>query len=1074
MTAPYRLVRPAPPASDFVPDDAQRRVLEHGAGPLLVLAGPGTGKTATMVELVARRVEGADGRPPLDPDRVLALTFSRRSAGELRERLASRLGVPTTGPGAWTFHSYCYALVRRHQPEALWTSPLQLLSGPEQDVVLRELLRGTVVDGREWPAGLRPAVPTRGFAQEVRTLAARVRALGLDPADLAGAGRAAGRPEWSALASFLDDYLDVLDAQGAVDYAELVHRAVLLAETPEVAEVLRREVQLVVVDEYQDTDPAQERLLQALIGGGRDLVVVGDPDQAIYAFRGAEVGGLLDFPQRFRRADGSPAPVVSLRTCRRSGAALLEVSRRVAALVPAPGLPVADLLAHRDLSPAPGADPGSVEARTYPSTGAEAEAVADLLRREHLENGTPWDRMAVLVRSGARSVPLLRRVLVAAGVPVEVAGDEVPLAVEPAVAPLLAALRAAVDPEGVTVEDARALLLSPLGGADPRQVRRLGRHLRARDAAADGPRPSDVLLRAALLEPALLADVPADVAAPATRLAALLGRASDAAAEQGAEAALWTLWSGSPWPQRLAQAAAGGGAAARSADRDLDAVVALFASFARAEERRGGRAGAEVVVDLLAAQQIPGDTLADKASRGAAVRVLTAHRSKGLEWDVVVVCGVQEGVWPDLRRRSTLLEVDRLGPDGQEPPVDRATLLADERRLFYVALTRARRRCVVTAVLSPDDDGDRPSRLLAECGVPVQQHTARTGRALSLTALVADLRRLAVDPEQPEVVRRAAAQRLARLAAARDDAGRPLVRAADPQQWWGLLDLPEGSPPVHPEGAPVVLSASAVAALAACPLRFFLERRAAAQTATSVHQSFGLVVHALAREAAQATLEGRPEPDLPALLARLDAVWGQLGFEAPWRSAQQRREAEQALRAFLAWHHANPRRLHAAEAPFDVQVDLAGTTVRLRGSMDRVEVSEPSGPGDPSHLGGPGAAGAVVVVDLKTAKSPKSASDAEQDPQLGVYQWAVQHGAVPDAGTTAGGAELLYVRGGPSAAVRSQKPLPADGGFALAALEEAARRVVAEDFPPTPSAACDRCPQRRACPTQPLGRQVVS
>ncbi|MEX2290598.1 MAG: ATP-dependent helicase, partial [Mycobacteriales bacterium] len=526
--APYRLVRTPPSAARrLVPDPQQAEVLAHRGGPLLVLAGPGTGKTTTMVEAVARRVEAG-----LAPEQVLVLTFSRKAAQELRERITTRLGAPSAGPAAWTFHAFCYAMVREHAPVELWAEPLRLLSGAEQDVALRELLRGSVELGREWPPTLRACLATRGLAEEVRALLSRAREVGLEPADLAALAAREGRADWAALAGFFGEYLDVLDARGAVDYAELVSRAVLIAEDPEHGPVLRARYGAVFVDEYQDTDPAQERLLQALAGGGRDLVAVGDPDQSIYAFRGAEVRGLLDFPSRFRAADGASAPVVALRTCRRSGPALLEASRLVARRIPAPGLAADRIRAHRDLQPAAGAPPGLVEAHTYPSVGAEADAIAELLRREHLERGTPWSRMAVLVRSGARSVPLLRRVLTAAGVPLDVAGDELPLSREPAVAPLLLALRVAGDPAELTTERARALLLSPLGGADPALLRRLGRELRAVDRAAAGeaadtgqvpsrlPAPSAELIRAALADPRLLLPVDPPVARPVERLAA--------------------------------------------------------------------------------------------------------------------------------------------------------------------------------------------------------------------------------------------------------------------------------------------------------------------------------------------------------------------------------------------------------------------------------------------------------------------------------------------------------------------------------------------------------------------------
>ncbi|MDT7548861.1 MAG: hypothetical protein QOE84_1255, partial [Actinomycetota bacterium] len=136
---PYRLVRTAPPvAAPLVPDEAQRDVLAHAGGPLLVLAGPGTGKTTTLVEAVARRVEGrgVEGGG-LAPEEVLVLTFSRKAAQELRERITARLGTTTAGPSAWTFHAFCYALVREHQSAEAFRDPMRLLSGPEQDVALR-------------------------------------------------------------------------------------------------------------------------------------------------------------------------------------------------------------------------------------------------------------------------------------------------------------------------------------------------------------------------------------------------------------------------------------------------------------------------------------------------------------------------------------------------------------------------------------------------------------------------------------------------------------------------------------------------------------------------------------------------------------------------------------------------------------------------------------------------------------------------------------------------------------------------------------------------------------------------
>ncbi|MBK5306488.1 MAG: ATP-dependent helicase [Frankiaceae bacterium] len=1066
--SPYRLIRTPPAvATRLVPDEAQREVLAHcsskNGGPLLVLAGPGTGKTTTLVEAVARRVEGNGVEGGLSPDEVLVLTFSRKAAQELRERITARLGTTTAGPSAWTFHAFAYALVREHQSPEAFREPMRLLSGPEQDVALRELLRGSLELGRAWPPVLRACLTTRGLAEEVRALLARAREVGLEPADLEQLARREGRSDWAALSSFFAEYLDVLDAQGALDYAELVHRAVLLAESPDVAAMLRSRCRAVFVDEYQDTDPAQERLLQALAGGGRDLVVVGDPDQSIYAFRGAEVRGILEFPSRFPRGDGSPAPVVPLRTCRRSGPALLEVSRRVAARLPAPGLPADRVRAHRSLVAGAATKAGAVEAHTHPSVGAEADAIADLLRREHLERGTPWSRMAVLVRSGSRSVPLLRRVLTAAGVPLEVAGDELPLAQEPSVAPLLLALRFADDPGALTVDAARELLLSPLGGADPSQLRRLGRELRAVDRRASEalPAPSSQLIRDAVGDPRVLLAMDPRVTRSAVRLAELLSRARNALAVSP-EAALWELWSGSPWPSRLEKASLSGGSAGRAADRDLDAVVALFAAVARASERRE-MTGVSTVVAELEAQQIPGDTLAERGLRGDAVRLLTAHRSKGLEWDVVVVAGVQEGVWPDLRRRSTLLDAERLAPL-REPelraPADRASLLVDERRLFYVALTRARRRLVVTAVDSGEDDGERPSRFLGELGVTVDEHRERVARPLSLPSLVAALRREATDPHRTPGMRRAAAARLALLARECDDTGDALAPAAHPSRWWGLALPTESDHPVQALGLAVPLSGSSLEGLRTCPLRWFLEHEVHAQTAASTAMGFGSVVHALADEVAT----GKAPEDLDALMVRLDTVWSSLAYDAPWQSEQQHTEAREALRRFLVWHQApRDRELVATEVGFEVELDMPGGPVRLRGFMDRVELDRE---------------GRVHVVDLKTGKSAFSRDDVVAHAQLGTYQLAVRAGALDErlgSRPEPGGAELVMLRldSGPGPKVQAQQPLEPSPSWVEELLDTAVRRVLGESFPPTPNDYCTRCAFRRCCPAQPDGRQVV-
>ena len=723
-------------------DGSQQAVVDHPGGPLLVLAGPGTGKTTTLVEAIVDRIENRGAAP----DSVLALTFSRRAAQQLRDRVTSRLGRTTSTTMCSTFHSFAYGLIRQYSPAELYAGPLRLLSAPEQDVVLRELLAESP-EAVQWPASLQRASQTRGFAHEVAAVLGRAREKGYDAAALRRLGAEHDLPEFVAAGWFLEQYLVNLDQQSSTDYADLIRRAVIEAADHQAD--LRARFRHVFVDEYQDTDPGQVRLLQAIAGDGADLTVVGDPHQSIYAFRGAEVRGILDFPDQFRQREGGPADVLALSVVRRFGPRVLTASQRVAARIPLTGsIDERARAAFTAPEAVSTAAPDRVEVFTADTERAEVERVGDLLRRAHLEDGVPWSQMAVLVRSGRVSIPVLRRGLAGAGVPVEVASDETPLVREPAVRPLLDALRAVVnldnddpdDPDHLDPVAAEGLLISPLAGLDATDVRALARALRESDkqlALAEDrpPRPSPALLREAVLDGAALAAATgnASVVRRVAALAGLLRKARELLDAGGTvEEVLWVLWSGTGWPESLRHRVQRGGAGARLANRDLDALCALFDTAARAEEQRG-HTSVEAFLATLVAQEIPADTLADQGIRGEAVRLLTAHRSKGLEWRLVVVAHVQEGAWPDLRRRATLLRADRLGAERYAVPVlqpDTSTreLLAEERRLFYVACTRARERLVVTAVRSPDDEGEQPSRFLTELGVDVTHRPGRPPR----------------------------------------------------------------------------------------------------------------------------------------------------------------------------------------------------------------------------------------------------------------------------------------------------------------------------------------------------------
>ncbi len=1073
----YRLVRRAAPrAAPLVLDERQREVVDHAAGPLLVLAGPGTGKTATMVEAVAARIEAG-----VEPEKVLVLTFSRKAAAELRLRLAARVGQTIRRPLALTFHSYAFALLRRDAASRGEPAP-RLLTGPEQDLIIRELLRGDVADGGSaWPPELRPALLARGFAQELRDLLLRAVERGISPEELHVLGERLGRDDWRAAAAFFQQYLDVTTlaqaraatAAAAYDPAELVRAAVdLLDGDVELAAAERDAYTWVFVDEYQDTDPAQEALLHRIAGGGRNLVVVGDPDQSIYAFRGADVSCIREFGERFRPPGAPPVPVVALSTCRRSGPELLAATRRVSDRLRGPA-------AHRERHAAPGLAAGSAEAHVLRSESQQAAYIAHRLRHAHLMDGVPWHRMAVLVRSATQQLPALRRALASAGVPVTLGTGDIPLAQQGAVAALLTALRGALalkqrdddiaaaderDGEALPArrplneDDAVELLSSPIGGADVLALRRLRRELRRQELTSGGWRSSGELLVEALGDPRALLGVTDRHAEPARRVAQVLQAGREAAAAPGASAelVLWAIWTASGLGPRWQQASVVGGARGASADRDLDAVVALFDAAARFVDRMPG-AGPAIFLDYMGDQAIASDTLAASAPTGDAVRILTSHSSKGLEWEVVVVAGVQEGQWPDLRMRGSLLGSEQLVdvvaardlPADAQRPSAMSQLLDEERRLFYVAATRAKRSLIVTAV---DGDDDQPSRFLDElCPRPGEDHPrppTEVPRLLSLPALVAELRGVLLDQAQEADTgrRAAAAAQLARLAQA-------AVPGADPATWWGLLPVSDERP-LREATESVRVSPSRVEQFVTCELRWLLEQ-AGGTDSSSADQSIGTAVHALAQLAADESII-----DEAVLSERLDAVWSSLDLGARWFSRKERERAQIMVRKLVSWLKDNPRALVEAEVAFEVEVGRAV----VKGRVDRLEQD---------------ADGRLVVIDLKTGKSAPKAEELAAHPQLGVYQLAVEAGGFEEVAPglrASGGASLVQV-GTSLVGYKEQWQGPLaesqDPGWARNLVVTVAEGMAGSAFRAMENRNCQHCPVRRCCPVQPEGRTVT-
>jgi superfamily I DNA/RNA helicase/RecB family exonuclease len=1014
-------------------------------GLVRVLGGPGTGKSSLLVDAAVAQI-GAG----VDPESVLLLSGSGRIGIGDRSRLTTALlrsgpRAAVREPLVRTVHSYAYAVLRR-AAERAGDAPPRLVTSAEQDAIIRELLAGDLDDGPRaataWPADLRPALRTAGFATELRNLLARCAERGVDPQELERLGRRCRRPEWTAAGQFARQYEQVMLLRAAVGTAapqattpalgaaELVGAALeAFAVDPELLAAERARVRVLLIDDAQQLDPQAARLARVLAAGTDLTLVAGDPNQAVFGFRGGEGSGLL--------VDDSPSVTLTLshRCAPAVARAVSGVARR---------LPGGNTGKHID---GMGADDGSVAVRLAASAHAEAALIADALRRAHLIDGIAWSQMAVIVRSVPRVGARLPRALAAAGVPVAAPASSGPLTGEPAARALLTVLAATADQ--LTDEQALALLTGPIGRVDPVSLRQLRRILQR---ANPDRAPGDV---GGLLVAALQSDVsyPGAWSRPLQRVRAVLNAAARCDREgQDPRYTLWAAWHRSGLQRRWLSASERGGPAGAQATKDLEAVTALFDITDHYVSRTPG-ASLRGLVEHVAALQVPSAN-PDPVSELEQVRVLSAHAALGHEWDFVVIAGLQEGLWPNTVPRGGVLGTQRLLDvlDGvTEDASVRAPLLAEERRLLVAAMGRARRRLLVTAVDSdaggvglgaalPSAFCYEIARWADEAGDPVAVQPISAPRVLSAAALVGRLRGVvcAPDGDVDDVVRDCAATQLARLAKAG-------VPGADPAGWHGLIPV-STTEPLRGAGDLVTLTPSTLQALNDCPLRWLAERHGGTD-GRNLRSAIGSVLHALIAE---------PDKSEPELLAGLARAWEQLPFDAQWHAANELARHRAMVEAFVEWRAQSRGELTEVGIEVDVDGTLGtprddGGGIRLRGRVDRLERD---------------GAGRLVIVDVKTGKTPVSKDDAQQHAQLAMYQLAVAEGLIP-AGHEPGGARLVYVgkTGAAGATVREQDPLtPAARDEWRDLVRVAADATAGPRFIARRNDGCAHCPIRPFCP----------
>lgn len=599
----------------------QRAAVEHPGGALLVIAGAGSGKTRVLTARVARLL--ATGVPPRA---VLAFTFTNRAAREMRERIAAAAGEAARDLWVGTFHATGVRLLRREAAAAGLPREFAIYDREDQEGVLRGLVRRLELSDEAYRVGA-----VLGRISDAKNAL-------VTPAEFE---RVAASPYERRVAELYGLYQRELAANGALDFDDLIARVViLLRDRPEVAERYGRRFAHVLVDEYQDTNHAQFRLVRALSAVHGNVFVVGDDDQSIYGWRGADLSNVLDFERAF-----PGATVLRLEQNYRSTGNILDAANAVIAHNRA--RKGKTLWCEREAG-------AKLRFALLADEADEARRVRRLLE-ERVRRGRPLCEVAVLYRTNAQS-RALETELRQSGIAYEIVGG-VSFYQRREVKDLLAYLRLAVNPaDGVAFW---RVWNTPRRGLGPAVRERLESVMAERGLAPLAA------LRALAGEGAL-------GPAPARGAAGLLGVLDELAArrEEPVDVLFMRLLEGTGYLRHLE-----GLGEEDLADRraNVEELVATAGSFAA---ERGG-----TLTDYLAETALLTD--ADRVS-GAADRVLllTAHNAKGLEFDAVVVAGLEEGLFP----HASALEDD--------------AELEEERRLFYVALTRARDEVLLTAALA--------------------------------------------------------------------------------------------------------------------------------------------------------------------------------------------------------------------------------------------------------------------------------------------------------------------------------------------------------------------------------------
>jgi len=899
-------------------NDAQRRAILHGQGPLLVIAGAGTGKTRVITERIRHLLHA---NPDLSGENILGLTFTKKAAGEMKARVVKTGGERGKAVTLDTFHAFCESLVKDSDPQCV------LLGKEDHWILLRRNLARLKLDKYR-----RLAEPGE-FLSDFVEFFSRCQDELVSAEDYQRYADLLGS-ELDAECAFLDAHTraerkemvareqeiaraygtseELLREKKRVSLGSLIPSAVALLEADAaLRESLRQRYRYILVDEFQDTNIAQLRLLELLAGEARNIFAVGDNDQAIYRFRGASFASFQLFLEKFagwRPGEDSGRHRVSLTENYRSTPNILRVATQVI------GQNTVSADFPKKLLSAQRAEGEKIRIVEFAGEEEEARWVADELQRIRTA-GRRWMDCAVLYRQHAHRDELVRE-LSARKIPFVI--SRLSILDHPLVKDVLAYLRLIARPFD-DIACAR-VLSAPAWNLQVKDVVRLAE----RAAKKRGTALYDVLQ-------APQSELAFD--GSKARLGELLQFLSQHRKTMRGRTAREILVDLLEWLE----------VAQRASAQDYK-YVARLGDFAKEWEPKSDTRGLPEFLEYLDYFEQAGGVIALEDDAPAdAVKLMTVHGAKGLEFPLVFVLRINNKKFPANERPRVFEFPARLMKEGE--PAEQFHI-QEERRLFYVALTRAQERLTLTTLTEPRGK------------VPVFVEDILMEPAIRRR----DVKQMM--PKLPAVQENAAASKDSMPASG--DLFAPSIGPA--KIFSRIADWAETFHPPSPE--PLMLSPSAVNGYRTCPQQYLFGYLWSLKEGPKASLSFGSIMHNTVKRFLGELRKGNTLPfeDLQRIF---ELEWRSVGFEDEYQEAEYKKDGVEQLRVFHAAVMAVPPQVCEQEKRFELPLE---NNVIITGRMDQV-----------NSLG----RNDVEIVDYKTGR-PKKESLAKKDLQLSLYALAAR------------------------------------------------------------------------------------